>query len=127
MASSYGKGSYGNRLYSLAPTVDFSGNLTPVIGLSGTFDVLIVKGDLAGNLRPVIALSGSLTADRALVGDMAPRIVLAASAVVGPYSYWSPSEPCASPPWVSSELCPTSLWTPVGPCASVDWKESVDG
>jgi hypothetical protein len=125
MASSYGKGPYGNRLYSLAPTVDFSGNLTPSVGFSGTIDVLVAKGDLAGDLRPLVVLGGSLAVDRVFAGGMTPRIVLAASAVFGPY--WPPSEPCPSPPWVSSEPCPPSIWTPVGPCDPVDWKETVNG
>ena len=125
MASSYGKGPYGSRLYSWAPTVDFSGNLTPSVGFTGAIDVLVAQGDLAGDLRPVIVLEGSLAVDRVFAGEMTPSIVLAASAVFGPY--WPPSELCPSPPWSSSEPCPTSLWTPTGPCASVDWEETVDG
>ena len=125
MASSYGKGPYGNRLYSWAPTVDFNGDVTPSVSLSGTIDILVAKGDLAGNLRPIIVLSGSLTVDHVLAGDMSPRIVFAASAVFGPY--WPPSKPCPTPPWSPSEPCPPSIWTPVGPCAPVDWEETVDG
>jgi hypothetical protein len=126
MASSYGKGPYGNRLYSLAPTVDLNGDLTPQVSFAASgLDVLVAQGDLAGNLRPIIVLSGSLTVDHVLAGDMSPRIVFAASAVFGPY--WPPSQPCPSPPWVSSDPCPPSLWTPVGPCVPVDWEESVDG
>ena len=122
MASSYGKGPYGNRLYSWAPAVDFSGNLTPQVSFAGAVDVLIAKGDLAGNLRPVIVLGASLAVDRVLAGgDIAPRIVLAASAVFGPY--WPPSQPCPSPPWGPSEPCPPSLWTSEEPC-DVDWQPS---
>ena len=125
MASSYGKGPYGKRLYSWAPTVDFSGNLTPSVSFSAAIDVLVAKGDLAGNLRPLIVLSGSLAVDRVFAGgDLAPRITLAASAVLGPY--WPPSQPCPAPPWASSDPCPTSLWTPTGPCEPVGWEE-VDG
>ena len=60
MASSYGKGKYGSRLYSLAPIVDLAGDLTPFIGFSGRLDVLVAQGDLAGDLRPLIVLSASL-------------------------------------------------------------------
>ncbi len=122
MASSYGKGPYGSRLYSLAPNVDSIGNLTPSVSFSGTISKL-TRGDVAGDLRPVIVLSGSLTVDHVLAGDMSVGIVLAASAVFGPY--WPPSQPCPTPPWISSEPCPTSLWTPTGPCLPVDWEESV--
>ena len=113
MASSYGKGKYGSQLYSWSPTVDFGGNLTPTISFSGTIDVLVAQGDLVGNLRPVIVLGGSLVVDRVFAGDMAPRIVLAASGQFGPY-------------WPPSELCPPSIWTPTGPCEPVDW-EKVNG
>ena len=115
MASSYGKGPYGNRLYSLAPTADFDGDLAPQVNFAADkLDVLVVQGDLAGNLRPLIVLSASLTVDRVFAGNFAPGIVFAANAVFGPY-------------WMPSESCPPPLWTPVGPCASVGWKESVDG
>ncbi len=123
MASSYGKGPYGNRLYSWAPIVDFSGDLTPSVSFSGALDVLIAKGDLAGDLRPIIVLGGSLAVDRVFAGNMTPKIVLAASAVFGPY--WPPSPPCPLPPWGPSEPCPPSLWTPSGPCVPVDWEETV--
>jgi hypothetical protein len=122
MASSYGKGKYGSRLYSFAPTVDLAGDLTPFIGLSGQLDVLVAQGDLAGNLRPLIVLSASLTADRVFQGDLAPQIVLTALLTSGPL--WKPSAPVA-PPWEASELCPPSIWTPMGPCLPVDWEESV--
>ena len=123
--SQYGKGPYGFRLYSRISYVDFSGNLTPLVGLSGAIDILVAQGDLAGDLRPVIVLRGSLAVDRLFAGNMTSSIVLAASGVFGPY--WPPSEPCPSPPWDSSEPCPPSLWTPTGPCVPVDWEESVDG
>lgn len=123
MASSYGKGPYGNRLYSRAPTVDFGGDLAPLVGFAGAIDVIVAKGDLAGNLRPLIVLSASLAVDRVFAGDMTAQIVLAASAVLGPY--WPPSVPCPAPPWASSEPCPPSIWTPTGPCLHVDWEEMV--
>ncbi len=121
MASSYGKGPYGNRLYSLAPTVDFVGNLTPFVSFSGQIDVLVAKGNLAGNLRPLIWLSASLTVDHVLVGALIPQIVLTATLVSGPL--WAPSEP-EIPSWSPSEPCPPSLWTPTGPCDPVDWEET---
>ena len=113
MASSYGKGPYGSRLYSLAPDIDFSGNLTPSVSFSGALDVL-TQGDVAGDLRSMIVLVGALTVDHVLAGDMSVGIALAASAVFGPY--WPPSQSCPTPPWA-----------PVGPCVPVDWEESVDG
>ena len=70
MASLYGKGPYGNRLYSYAPDVDFSGDLTPTVSFSGSLDVLIAQGDLAGNLRPVIVFLASLTVDRVFQGNV---------------------------------------------------------
>ena len=122
MASSYGKGPYGSRLYSLAPDIDFIGNLTPSVSFSGALDVL-TQGDVAGDLRPMIVLGGALTVDHVLAGDMSVGIAFAASAVFGPY--WPPSQPCPTPPWASTEPCPPSLWTPTGPCLPVDWEESV--
>ena len=73
MASSYGKGPYGNRLYSWAPTVDFNGDVTPSVSFSGTIDILVAQGDLAGNLRPAIVLGASLAADRVLAGSIDPQ------------------------------------------------------
>ena len=113
MASSYGKGPYGNRLYSLAPTVDFIGNLTPQVSFAGSgLDVLVAQGDLAGNLRPAIVFLGaSLTVDRAFYGDMRLGIVFGAPGLVsGPL--WAPSTPC-----------PPSMWTSEEPC-DVDWQPS---
>jgi hypothetical protein len=121
MASSYGKGKYGSRLYSLAPIVELRGNLTPSVGFSGGLDVLVAQGDLAGNLRPLVTLAASLTADRVLQGSLAPQIILAAQLTSGPL--WAASVPGA-PPWNPSEPCPPSLWTPVDPCDPVEWEDS---
>ena len=96
MASSYGKGPYGCRLYSLTPDIDFSGDLAPSVGFSGALDVL-AQGDVAGNLRSMIVLGGSLTVDHVLAGDMTLGIALAASAVFGPY--WPPSQVLSVTAW----------------------------
>lgn len=121
MASSYGKGKYGSRLYSLAPTIDLNANLTPFVSFFGQVDVLVGQGDLAGDLRPLIVLGASLTVDRVLVGGLTPQIVLAATLTSGPL--WKPSAP-VQPPWSEVEPCPPSLWTPVDPCVPVDWNET---
>ena len=114
MASSYGKGPYGSRLYSYAPTVDFVGGLAPQVSFAASgLDVLAAQGALAGNLRPLIVFSASLTVDRVFRGDMIVGIVLGPSSLVsGPL--WEPSTPC-----------PPSMWTPTEPCDIVVWEESV--
>lgn len=103
MASIYGAGAYGYRLYSAGVTNDFRGDLTPSIRFSALgMDVVTPTGNVVGNIRPLIALGGSLAGDWGLRGAMTPSIVLAATLTSGPL--WGPSQLCEAE-WVEAELC----------------------
>ena len=138
--SHYGKLKYGLGHYSrispfapvfaadltIAPVLDLSGALAPIIILAADLDVHVNLIELSGGIAPQIALGGSLSLDlslTALEGSFGFTVVLGASSFVsGPL--WADSEPCPSPPWGPSEPCPPSMWTPVGPCDPVMWKKS---
>jgi hypothetical protein len=104
MASTYGAGAYGYRLYSAGVTNDFRGDLTPSISFSALgMDVVTPPGNVAGDIQPLIALGGSLTGDWVLrEGSIAPSVVLAATLTSGPL--WGPSQLCEAE-WVEAELC----------------------
>ena len=103
MASIYGAGAYGYRLYSAGVTNDFRGDLRPSIRFSALgMDVVTPAGNVAGDIRPLIALGGSLTGDWGLRGAITPSIVLAATLTSGPL--WGPSQLCEAE-WVEAELC----------------------
>ena len=128
MSSLYGKGVYGQGVYSaspilaggLAPTVALSGTLRKLVGLAGNLAPAVVFGpatlassvDLAGDLAPQTGLGAALTGDWTISGDMAQAIAFAAQLTSGPL--WAASPPCASA-WEPSTSCPPAMWTPSAP------------
>ena len=103
MGSVYGRGAYGNRLYSAGVITDQRGILSPFVTLfAQPMDVVTPAGNMVGDIRPLIALGGSLTGDWGLRGAMTPSIVLAATLTSGPL--WEPSQLCEAE-WVEAELC----------------------
>lgn len=125
----------------LAPSICFAGNLGVVVDLAGDLRPMVefgpsllttpqnIDGDLSftvmfagdmsliyavnGDIAPQTVLSGSLTGDWILAGDLAPKVVFAADAFLGPL--WQEAAICPPPVWQETELCPPPLWTPTIP------------
>ena len=104
MGAVYGRGAYGNRLYSAGVITDQRGILSPFVTLfAQPMDVVTPPGNLVGGMRPTIVLGASLTGDWVLRGgSIAPSVVLAATLTSGPL--WGPSQLCEAE-WVEAELC----------------------
>ena len=106
MSSLWGKGNWGQGLYSQSQTFSFVGNLAPVVTFVGDLD-LLGSVDLAGNLVPTITFAANLTAGPAIVllgGNLAPLVTMKASALIS-VPLWAPSESCAVVEWEETELC----------------------
>ena len=81
--SQYGKGPYGQGLYSqyTPQTQNFAGSLTPSIALSGA---LVATESFAGDLPPHVALAGGLSRIAVVTGDLPPHVAFSAGLTVTP-------------------------------------------
>ena len=105
MPSLWGKGNWGQGLYSQSQTFDLVGDLAPTVAFWGDLD-LLGSENLAGRLIPTIIFSADLTAGPAIPlfsGNLAPIVIMKASIISGPY--WEPIGTCEPVDWEESELC----------------------
>ena len=111
MPSYWGKGNYGQALYSQSSAWDLAGGLTPRVAFAGDFTI-VGEEFFAGNLAPKVTFSGPLTAVLPVEGNLSATVSLAASSMI------------SAPLWGASEPCPPTMWTPAEPCDPVEWEEA---
>jgi hypothetical protein len=116
MGAIYGRGAYGDRLYSRSSTfADLVGNLTPSVTFRAD---LTFYQNIAGDLRPSVTLDASkMDVIIGLIGGLTPSVKLGADMWAGPL--WGIEiEP--PPPWTDSDLCEPVPWEEVD-CGPPQW------